>query len=107
MSAATQFERAMNMQMICLLGVGLTIIVVMCVVGLVTNMPYIFIVVLTLTSLLTIIISSINVSCMITGGCHLWSWIVTVGTIFALLMVYARAMRVVDMITKFRNMKTT
>lgn len=100
MSAVAQFERNMGMQVIILLGVGLSTIVVMCVFGLITKTPYIIVFSLAISSLLILVFSSINISCMINGSCQLWAWFVTMTTILSLIVIYARAMRLVDLFSK-------
>lgn len=87
------FERTLSNQLIALLLIGTITIMIMFVVSVMKNVPSLLIGALMISSLFVLIISSINVSCMVLGGCQVWSWITTVLSLITILLMYTNALR--------------
>lgn len=91
--AVSWFERTISTQLIALLSIGTLIILIMCIIATMKNVPSILIAALILSSLFVMIVSSINVTCMVVGDCHVWSWITTMFTLITILLIFSNVLR--------------
>lgn len=87
------FERTISNQLIALVLIGTFIIMMMCVLSIMKNVPSFLIGALMISSLFVLIVSSINVSCMVLGGCRVWSWLTTVMSLITIFLIFTNALR--------------